>query len=265
VKTILKKEMSAKTFNEKLIKSGKTTKRIKEIKPNLRCDKCKQSYDLTIFEDNTKLKICDCDKRLYISPNQMKKIAYFKSISSIPLVLKKATFDNFYYENDKQLKNMYQGAKYYILNSNKENQKTLVLRGTIGSGKTHIAIACMKEFQKKNLTTYFISFTDLIQRLKESFEDSKRQSQIMQDVFNCDVLILDDIGVGKLTEYELKQLFNIVDKRQGKFNIYTTNMSDDELTSSKEWKRITSRLFNRKFSDILKVTTADYRMKKTRI
>lgn len=237
-----------------------SNKRVKKIIHNFYCEKCQSYEDLYIYDDGSKFMLCKCDDRIKINPKKYKLIKYFNSISEIPIIHKNSNFDNFNYNNDLELRNLYQGAKHFVMCYNKEKKETLVLRGTIGSGKTHIAIACMKEFEKRNLSVYFITFSSFMQKIKESF-DAGNQARLLQDIHKCDVLILDDIGIGKLTEYEIKQLYDIVDKRQSKINIYTTNMSNKELTASKEWKRITSRMFNRFISNVISVRASDYRMK----
>lgn len=122
------------------------------------------------------------------------------------------------------------------------------LVGGVGSGKTYIATAlvnqimkyrleCLTDEEKENATkgrniatpVHFISFTELFERLKPNNDESNEN--LMQKVKTAKILVLDDFGACKITEWITDRLFEIVDYRYCEELpiIYTTNIPPDKL------------------------------------
>lgn len=124
--------------------------------------------------------------------------------------------------------------------------KGLLLYGVVGTGKSHIA-ACVAnallDAEKKVLMT---NFATIINTLQNSFEG--RQEYI--DSFNrYSLLIIDDLGTERSSEYMQENVFNIIDARyrSGLPMIITTNLTGEELQNPKEisYARIYERILEK--------------------
>jgi DNA replication protein DnaC len=140
----------------------------------------------------------------------------------------------------------------------------LYIWGGVGRGKTWLAVALLKELIKtldvareissSSLTNdinqfrkmyRFISVPSLLMEIKSSYDinSSLTEQGIIQEYTKIPVLILDDIGSEKPTEWVRERLNMIIYERnlRGLKTIYTSNLSPDELQERLD-ERITSRI-----------------------
>ena len=79
----------------------------------------------------------------------------------------------------------------------------------------------------------FQSVPELLQRIRSTFnsDNKENETQIMRALLECDLLILDDIGAEKTTEWVEEKLFNVIDGRYRKElpTLYTSNLQPKEL------------------------------------
>lgn len=136
---------------------------------------------------------------------------------------------------------------------NGETIHTLMI-GATGRGKTHLAVGMMywilersgykllKTVMKngKPVETFFswkiifIDWRELIERKKQSFNDDQMAKQInktMAEIKNADVVILDDFGSERGTEYSLDLADAFWRDRENKTVIVTTNLIGSDLTA----------------------------------
>jgi DNA replication protein DnaC len=126
--------------------------------------------------------------------------------------------------------------------------KNLIFFGGVGCGKTHTALTMLKFMQPKYRWIQYLPSTKILELGKELGD------QYLRSVYGeCDVLIIDDLGVERPAEWETKYLYAIVDERYSnkKRTIITTNMNEAALESIYT-KRTMSRLNGQwtKFDDV---------------
>lgn len=138
------------------------------------------------------------------------------------------TFDAYTWK----LRRALNGTKDYVErfeNEFRERGEGLLLYGTTGIGKTHLAMAAARELLVRGAirTTQFWDFLELIKALKR-FDD--RAEEIVERAMNVDLFVLDDLNtkVPGATEWALQQVGMIVNHRWSNKlpTILTTN---DEL------------------------------------
>ncbi|WP_185907910.1 ATP-binding protein [Psychrobacillus soli] len=140
--------------------------------------------------------------------------------------------------------------KYYDL---REMGKGLYFYSHIkGSGKTHLAISITNALiQKYNVQPLYISSVNLLSEIKNTFnQHSKTTSYDLLIAFKeADVLVIDDLGVEKSTEWSEEILTEILEERMNynRLTIITSNIPVEQLSTKYPAGRIESRIENMTF------------------
>jgi DNA replication protein DnaC len=129
----------------------------------------------------------------------------------------------------------------------------LLYLGRCGVGKTHLAVAALKELINKGIGGLFYDFRDLLKEIQDSYNPNTHTSElkILAPVFDAEVLVLDELGASKPTEWVQETITHIINKRYNdkKVTIFTSNYLDipigsayDESLSDRVGVRLRSRL-----------------------
>jgi len=107
----------------------------------------------------------------------------------------------------------------------------LLLTGANGVGKTHLAVAVLRELvTTKGATGQFWDFHELIREIRNSYNEETRTTelQVLEPVIEASVLLLDDLGAWRMTDWMVDTLFFIVNQRYltKRATIITTNFPD---------------------------------------
>jgi len=123
----------------------------------------------------------------------------------------------------------------------------LMLYGSIGTGKTHLCSAIANHVLAAGGTVVYTKtsrlFSWLRSQMYSDFEGA-RERDPMESLFQADLLILDDLGTEKRTDFVEEQLFNLIDERiiQQKSWVISTNFSVEKLRNNYD-ERIIDRMF----------------------
>ena len=188
-------------------------------------------------------------------------------------------------------------AKNYV---NRDGQSTpwLYIRGYTGVGKTHIAVAIAKESISEGIAVTYWKLPDFFDRLRQTYSDrdSTTFSPLFDTVRNAELLILDDFGSQRLTDWSLEKLHQLISYRHerrmrtvvaghdedsrhrtneneqsqdsrsnvAKDTVYTSKTYGDtteriSITSGLQWKSIVSRLRDSRTSIVIELPVPDYR------
>jgi len=151
---------------------------------------------------------------------------------SIPRAYRACRFDT-YQGNEKLVQGIMKLA---------ETGCDIVLRGETGCGKTHLAVALIQHAGHG----YFTTVPELLLRIRSTFNEGllrETEADVIDDICRHDLLVLDDLGAEKTTEYAITTLYIIIDRRirDAKRTIITTNLSLKEIEEKLD-ARIASRL-----------------------
>lgn len=198
---------------------------------------------------------------------QLKSLEVFKSESLVNDRLKQASFEN-YEPINKVLSDAKETMKRFVNKFPMEPALSVILIGTYGLGKSHLAYATVKELAKKQKSTLFISVPKLLTKIRASYNEnsSKTEEKIMDALETVDCLVLDDIGAEQTklsangeVSWLTQKLFEIIDSRIGKHTIFTTNLDYGGLQ-----KHLGPRNFSRLMEGIhvIKMEGEDYRLRR---
>lgn len=142
-----------------------------------------------------------------------------------------STFDNYKITNKN--KNAYENIKKYV---NKlidgDTNKGLFITGAYGVGKTYLAACIANEVIKNGKTVVFGTLIQLLDFIRDSYKDSEVTNKDYLSLYsNVDLLIIDDLGKEKPTDWVLEKLFLIVNNRYNNYLpiVITTNYNRSQL------------------------------------
>lgn len=235
------------------------------------CPTCKDTGYITAPDNDAPNIKCQCFKKAEID------ILY--SDSNIKDIIKIENFGTFKYEAfDNKTINNVNGktpldnireirkiCENYIENfdSKERKYKNLMFLGETGVGKTFLTHCIAKELIEKTFSVIYLSAIELFNILadaqfsRENIDAKHKSSKI----YDCDLLIIDDLGTELLNSYTASAFFNIVNERSisNKSCIISTNLDLQDLTERYS-ERLTSRLT--KDYKFMKVFGDDLRRKK---
>ena len=109
----------------------------------------------------------------------------------------------------------------------------VLFSGPCGVGKTHLAVGVLSALiRRKGVSGLFVDFRDLLKTIQETFQADAplSESQVLRPVFGVDVLLLDDLGASKATDWVRDTLEYIINRRynEERTTLFTTNYADGE-------------------------------------
>jgi len=109
----------------------------------------------------------------------------------------------------------------------------IVLHGPVGRGKTHLMVALLRELIfGHGVEVRFIEFSRLLSMLKEGYSSGRSDAGILGELAQVPVLAIDELGKGRLTEWELAVIDEVICRRYNAMGctISTTNYAPGDPT-----------------------------------
>jgi len=118
-----------------------------------------------------------------------------------------------------------------------------------GNGKTMLAVAILRELVAADLALTermrFAYVPEVVDDYRRQFDEAARPENLDAKYLWRELLVLDDIGAQRLTDYAIEVLNRIIYRREGRSTIYTSNLDLEQLEqkdASGYIERATSRI-----------------------
>lgn len=194
---------------------------------------------------------CDCEvakenaeKRLKEDQDAMEKVMRLRKASLMDAKFKGATFDNFSVtkSNERNLKLCKRYATAF--DAMLEKNQGLILWGNVGTGKSFAAACIANYLLDRGVPVIMTSLVKLLELIQGGEE---KETDILARLNSAKLVIFDDLGAERNTDYALEKIYNIVDSRyrRQKPMIFTTNLTVAEMQEETDirYSRIYDRVF----------------------
>jgi DNA replication protein DnaC len=183
------------------------------------------------------------------------------TISSLTLV-NEHTFGNFSLRENEKLPSDEQKSLEKAFKASQQFAEKphgwLVLSGTYGTGKTHLAAAIGNYRSAYGENPIFIVVPDLLDHLRSTFNPSSNVSydHLFEEIRTASLLLLDDLGTQNSSPWAKEKLFQLLNYRyEARLpTVITTTCSLDEIDP-----RIRSRMVDARRCEIYAILTPSYR------
>lgn len=156
---------------------------------------------------------------------------------------------------------------YRLVRDYPSTGRGLLLMGACGVGKTHLASAILRGLIEKGVACLFYEFGTLLKEIQESYcpQSQTFESKVLEPVYEAEVLVLDELGASKPTDWVRDMMMQIINTRYNdrKLTIFTTNYLDErqreyeETLEDRVGVRLRSRLYE--MCRTVKIEGEDYR------
>lgn len=201
------------------------------------CEKCGD----TGFVDN---KMCSC----------MKEALTLAGIenSGFASLIKEQSFENFsldFYAKNPQQHEMMKKNRDFLVRYGEgfdpKSSPSILMMGGTGLGKTHLSSSLARKVIEKGNDVFYTGAIDLFSQFEtQRFKTySNEPNELIERYFECDLLIIDDLGTEMVNQFSVSTLYNLLNDRlsRRKPTVVSTNLSKDEI-QKKYTDRITSRM-----------------------
>lgn len=213
-----------------------------------RCAVCGQATETTINILGEKRKvhcICDCRKKELQAAREKEEEEEKRRNRAI--CFGKSALSECKFENSHDSEMLKIGKRYAEqFDEFKASGKGLLFCGTVGTGKSHTSACIANRLIDNGHKVLMTNFATMVNILQSSFDG---RQEYIDGLNRYALLIIDDLGAERESEYMQEQVFNIIDSRyrSGLPMIITTNLTTEEIKKASDIgkRRIYDRVLER--------------------
>jgi DNA replication protein DnaC len=198
--------------------------------------------------------------------NQKKIDRIFNQYSLVNQGLISASFETFKPYCPELAKAVSQARRYADNFDLKKPSNLFFQSEQFGTGKSHLSMSIIREIKEKGYSAIFISTPRLLTKIRSTFNKRSEisEDELINNLIAADLVVFDDLGTESGNAWAKEKLFETVDQRSGKNNIFTSNLKKDDFLSDVDSGRIFSRMTENTEYIVLN-NVPDYRPKKAKM
>ena len=164
--------------------------------------------------------MCQCEvdleeevKKQEEAKAKQERINRILALSNLGERFKDASFENF--EPSAGTEACWAYTKEYAEHFTKKTDGGICIYGRAGNGKSHLAAALVNRVIQRGFTAVFIEVPDLFSKIKATYgaDGTGSEDKIMTALGKCDLLVLDDAGAERPSEWVQEKFFQIINTR----------------------------------------------------
>ena len=234
------------------------------------CNKAKAYWNEYALK---KLRMLEEERKLELMQEFSRKVEKIIKNSKMSKRNLNYKFENF--ESNTSNKKVFNNLKNYSEKLvNGIEKKGLILVGNNGVGKTHLACSIANKLIENGIPVIYGTLINLLAELRNSYttDNDISEIEIIKLYENVDLLVIDDLGKEKPSEWGIEKLFTIINSRYENNLpvIITTNYNQNSLVQRlsingeiETAKSIISRLYEMCY--LVKIDDIDHRIKKKKV
>lgn len=221
----------------------------------LYCGKChtrKQTEVNILGKIRRPMCMCKCQtEKVAAEEAERKRIEHQRRVAELRRIgFPEADMRNWTFANDDHAnEQITRAALKYVENFSEMRKmgKGLLLYGNTGTGKTYAACEIANALIDEGISARVTDFAHILRKLQGTFD----KQEYIDDLNDCQLLVIDDLGIERDTAYGKEVVYSIVDSRykSGKPFLITTNLSIEKIKNPEdiENRRIYDRILERCF------------------
>lgn len=200
---------------------------------------------------------CECSRERVLK----ERYAQMLKFCQLPVATEKWTFETF--DANGPLQEAYDVSLQ--LAEERGDIRWLSLVGDVDVGKSHLAVAICRRWLARGKPARYSLVPLMLEELRWGYDREGGYERLMNLLLTVPLLVLDDLGTQKPTEWAVEKLMQIVDYRyvNGLHLVVTTNRSLDDLPGDNE-HRIGSRLLRANFARVVAIDAPEFRLRRVK-
>lgn len=213
------------------------------------CHEVKETYfpgGKELLGRKTHPRMCLCDRTEYERMEKREKqLEHEQEVSRLRArCFTDKYMNNWTFENDNGLNPKMEKIKEYVSDWEMKEKENcgLVLWGGVGTGKSYMAGCIANALLEQEVSVQMTNFAAILNDLNSHYSD---RNEYIQSLCRNRLLIIDDLGMERGTDYGLEQVYNVIDARyrSNKPLIITTNLTLNEMQNETNVAR--KRIYDR--------------------
>jgi DNA replication protein DnaC len=127
----------------------------------------------------------------------------------------------------------WEAAIQYIKGFSSNNGASMLITGATGTGKTHLGCAVANNLMMLGHRAVYTDTLNFLSKIKRAWNKNSdlSEDELIESFVNFDLLVIDELGKGKLTETETGMIFRLINQRYEakKSTIGLTNLTEGHL------------------------------------
>lgn len=222
----------------------------------LYCDVCGEPVEaempeeikLLFPEKKTRPRMCRCDREKadMEEKNEKERLARNRIDAIRKDGLYSSMYDSCTFANDdRRDERASRIARNYVSHFREYSEENagLMFWGGVGTGKSYLAACIANALIDRNCTVIMAPLQDMVADMTANYNANR--DSVLERVETCDLLIIDDLGVERGTDYMYEHVYDLIDTRYRaqKPIIVTTNLSPQQLESDPDIRKV--RIYDR--------------------